>query len=176
MEGIWKKKVYDLVFEHIGNRNRSKYLYKLKGVKNGVGGEIYKGVKSGSEPYLITLGDNVRITRGVKFCTHDGGVWVIRHMGYDKDADLFGPISVGNNVHIGWNAVIMPNVKIGNNVIIGVGSVVTKDVPDNSVVVGVPAKIISSIEEYHEKNKDKMVSTKGLTSEEKRQYLLHEKD
>lgn len=47
-----------------------------------------------------------------------------------------------------------------------------KDVPNNSVVAGVPAKVIESIEEYAEKNKDKVLLTKGLTSEEKKQFLL----
>ena len=62
-----------------------------------------------------------------------------------EDIDLFGTIIVGNNVHIGTNAIIMPNVTIGNNVIIGCGAIVTHDIPDNSVAVGVPAKVIKML-------------------------------
>ena len=51
-------------------------------------------------------------------------------------------VSIGNDVWIGTNAVIMPGVNIGNGVIIGAGAVVTKDVPDYAVVGGIPAKII----------------------------------
>ena len=51
--------------------------------------------------------------------------------------------TIGNNVTIFANALIIGNIKIGNNVTIGAGSVVTKDIPDNSIVVGNPAKIIS---------------------------------
>ncbi|MFR1295915.1 MAG: hypothetical protein ACLSBH_11080 [Coprobacillus cateniformis] len=74
--------------------------------------EIYKDVVFGSEPYLIEIGDHVRITNGCKFITHDGGVWVIRQLMDDNEIDLFGKIIVGNNVHIGMNCIIMPNVKL----------------------------------------------------------------
>ena len=53
-----------------------------------------------------------------------------------------GPVIIGNNVWIGSNACIMPNVRIGNGVVVGANSVVTKDVPDYCMVVGCPAKII----------------------------------
>lgn len=56
-------------------------------------------------------------------------------------AVLLGGSSLGNFTSVGSNATILPNVSIGNNVIIGAGSVVTKDVPDNCLVVGVPAVI-----------------------------------
>jgi len=51
-------------------------------------------------------------------------------------------IVIGNNVHIGAGSIILPGIKVGNNVIIGAGSVVTKDILDNSIVVGNPAKLI----------------------------------
>ena len=57
------------------------------------------------------------------------------------DADM-SDAEIGNNVYIGAGALIMNPVKIGNNVTIGAGAVVTKDIPDNAVVAGNPAKII----------------------------------
>lgn len=137
----------------------------------GTGCVVFPDVEFGSEPYLISIGDNCRITNGVRFVTHDGGVWVLRNLGL-KDVDVFGQISIGNNVHIGWNAIIMPNVHIGNNCVIGAGAVVTKDIPDNSVAVGVPARVIESIEEYENKVTQKCDYTKQLTYEEKKKYLL----
>ena len=52
------------------------------------------------------------------------------------------PVAIGDNSWIGMNAVIVPGVKIGKNVVVGASAVVTKDVPDDCVVVGNPAKII----------------------------------
>ena len=56
------------------------------------------------------------------------------------------PVTIGNDVWIGANCTILPGVTIGNNVVVAAGAVVTKDVPDNCVVGGVPVKIIKEIE------------------------------
>jgi sugar O-acyltransferase (sialic acid O-acetyltransferase NeuD family) len=61
-------------------------------------------------------------------------------------AALLGGCKIGSFSHVGSNATILPKVKIGKNVVIGAGSVVTKDVPDNCVAVGIPAKIIKQLE------------------------------
>lgn len=118
--------------------NRYKNRLRCKGVKLGENCEIYKSVDFGSEPYLIELGNHVRINEGVRLFTHDGGMWVLREFASEKfcKADKFGKIRIGNNVHIGTNSIIMPGVTIGNNCIIGCGAVVTHDVPDGSVVGG----------------------------------------
>lgn len=150
--------------------------WKNMGVQIGDRCEIYPSANFGSEPYLISLGDHVRVNAGVQFVTHDGGVWVLRGQKEAlKDIDVFGKITVGDNVHIGTNAIIMPGVRIGSNCIIGCGAIVTKDIPDNSVVVGVPARIIESIEEYEQKNKDRFVHTKSFTCQEKRSFLMRHK-
>ena len=137
--------------------------------------EIHSTVFFGSEPYLITIGNKVRITDGVRFLTHDGGLWVLRNLKSDmKDADYFARIKIEDNVHIGWNSIIMPGVTIGENSIIGCGAIVTKSIPKNSVAVGIPARVIESIDEYYEKKKDSCVMTKHFSSEEKKLALLNE--
>ena len=160
---FWKKKTANND-EWIG------YL-RTKGIRIGAGCEIYKDVSWGSEPYLITIGDHVRITSGCRFITHDGGVWVLRKMYGVDGADLFGKITIGNNVHIGMDSVIMPGVTVGNNVVIGCGAVVTHDIPDGEVWGGVPARKIKTTEEYYEKNKDRFDMSKGMTLEQKKDYL-----
>ena len=55
---------------------------------------------------------------------------------------LLGRITVGSYTNIGANAIILPDLTVGSNVVIGAGAIVTKDVPDNTVVVGIPARII----------------------------------
>ena len=62
------------------------------------------------------------------------------------------PISIGRNVWIGTNSIILPGVSIGDNVIIGAGSVVTKSIPDNSIAVGNPCKVIKeNVYSYYNK-------------------------
>ena len=100
--------------------------------------DICRSASFGSEPYLIRLGNHVRVNAGVNFVTHDGGYWILRNRnaGYEdefKDADKFGTITVKDNVHIGTNAIIMPGVTIGENTVIACGAVVTHDVPPNSI-------------------------------------------
>lgn len=127
----------------------------------------------GTEPYLVTLGDHVCIAVDVRFITHDGGVFVLKGMNRLADnMDKIAPIRVGNNVYIGTGAYIMPGVKIGDNCIIGAGTIVTKDVLDNSVTVGVPARVIGTVEAYHERCMQGgcLYETSGMTQKQKRQF------
>ena len=110
-----------------------------------------RSVIFGTEPYLISIGDNVRISGKVAFITHDGGTWSFRYKEGFRDVFKYGRISVGDYTFIGYNATILPGVTIGKNCVIGAGSVVTKDIPDGSVVAGVPAKFICSTDEYANK-------------------------
>lgn len=108
----------------------------------------------------------------MKFITHDGGVWILREEDGLQDIDVFSPIIIGNNVHIGWNAIIMPGVTIGDNCIIGAGAIVTKSIPPNSIAVGVPAKCIETIDDYKKKVLKKCIHTNNMTPLEKKKYLL----
>lgn len=128
-----------------------------------------KKVSFGSEPYLISVGNHVQITDGVKIFTHGAG-WVLREK--YPDMDFFGKVEINNNVYIGNNSLIMPGVTIGSNVIVAAGSVVTKSVPDNVVIAGNPAKIISSIELFEERMIEKNVDSKSMDRETKEKYLL----
>ena len=166
-----KSFIYRLRLNYADNKNRGKLLRK-QGIRIGEGCDISKNVFWGSEPYLISLGNNVRITRNVTFVTHDGGLWVLRNLNMLPNSDKFGTITIKDNVHIGMNVTIMPGVTIGNNCIIGCGAVVTKDIPDNSIAVGVPAKVIETIDDYYEKNKDLVDYTKDLSPTEKKEYLI----
>lgn len=122
-----------------------------------------------SEAFLISIGSHVQITSGVKLFTHGGG-WVFR----DElpNFDSFGKIRIGNNVYIGNNAMIMPGITIGDNVVIAAGAIVTKNVPNNVVVAGNPARIIESIEVFKGKNIKYNLGLKGLSTEAKRERIL----
>ena len=89
-----------------------------------------------------------------------------------KNADIFGKIVIKNNVNIGWNDVIIPGVTIGENTIIGANTIVTKDVPPNSVFCGNPGKVIETVEDYLIKNKYKIVYTKLIKQNQKKNFLI----
>lgn len=103
-----------------------------------------------SHCWLIEIGDNVTMAPRVHILCHDASTK--QFLGYTK----IGRVTIGNNVFIGAESVVLPGVTIGNNVIIGANSTVTHDVPDNMVVAGTPAKAICSLEQYLTKEKERM--------------------
>ena len=75
-----------------------------------------------------------------------------KFLGYSR----VGAVNIGNDVFVGTDAVILPGVSIGNQVIVGACSIVTKDIPDNSVVAGNPAKIIDTFSNWRVRNQQMM--------------------
>ena len=120
---------------------KNKFL-RLYGIKIGRGCEVY-ATDFSTEPYLIEIGDNVAISAGTIFITHDGAVRIMRED--IPEIDLFGKITIGNNTFIGSNCILLPNTNIGSNCIVGAGSVVRGIIPDDSVVIGNPAKVIMKV-------------------------------
>lgn len=100
--------------------------------------------------FLIEIGNNVTFSIRVTVLAHDASTK--KSTGYTK----IGKAIIGDNVFVGANATILPNVKIGDNSIIGANSVVTKDIPANCVAAGNPVKIICSLEEFLNRNQEKM--------------------
>ena len=108
-------------------------------------------------PGLIIIGDNVSITADVSILTHDFCSSVFRQK-YNDYLSGRSKVVIGNNVYIGQKAMILRGVTIGDNVIIGAGAIVTKDIPSDSVVAGVPARVVCTLDEYYQKRKSKVVA------------------
>ena len=98
-----------------------------------------------TDPYLTRLGNHVRIA-GATLLGHDGSVDTL-NKALGRKLDKVGPVDVRDHVFIGLNALVMPGVTIGPRAIVAAGSVVTRDVPPDTVVAGVPAKRICSFQE-----------------------------
>ncbi len=120
---------------------------------------------------LIKIGNNVHIASKVNFVTHD-----VSHVMLNADPDLkgerfqekIGCIEIQDNVFVGAGTTILYNVRIGSNVIIGAGSLVNKDVPSNSVVAGIPARVIGSFEDYLAKRRSEPAYPSALKPKNER--------
>ncbi len=130
--------------------------YVKRGMKVGENFNRQGGCKfDPSNCWLISIGNNVTLSNKVTVLAHDDSVRMFT--GYRK----IGVVEIGNNVFVGANTTILPNVKIGDNVIIGANSLVNKNIPDNSVAVGSPCKVISSTKEYVNKMKENIKTKKN---------------
>lgn len=88
----------------------------------------------------VSLGDGCQIGHNVVFATLNHGL-----APEDRQTTYPAPITLGKNVWVGSNSTILQGVTIGDNAVIAAGAVVTKDVPENTIVGGVPARIIRKI-------------------------------
>ena len=138
------------------------------GVKVGDGVRIYSLHPGafGSEPYLVSIGDEVTITAGVRFVTHDGSTFLFRKQ--YPDIDVMGPINVGDNTFIGSGSIVLAGVSIGDNCVIGAMSVVSSPVPAGSVAAGNPARVIGKTDSLLEKLLTRSCGTGDLGPAERR--------
>lgn len=103
----------------------------------------------------IIFGNNIELGPGVSIISSNHDSSDLRKHKKAK------PITIGNNVWIGANTTVLPEVSIGNNVVIGANSLVNKNIPDNSIAVGNPCKVIKAKESYTE-NINKIIFNKKL--------------
>ena len=105
-----------------------------------------------SHCWHISIGDHVTLAPRVHILAHDASTKFF--LNYTRVENT----TIGNNVFVGAGAIVLPGVTIGNNVVIGAGSVVSRDIPDDSVAVGNPARVVKSLSDYLEENKCEMTS------------------
>ena len=123
----------------LGLRNAKPIEYKIGNVK------YNNSLIDSLVPEFVEIGDNFVSAPGSIILAHDASL-LIQYREYRIQKTI-----IGDNVFLGANAVVLAGVTIGNGVIVGAGSVVTKDIEDNSVVAGNPARKISTVEEYRTK-------------------------
>lgn len=100
--------------------------------------------------WLIEIGDYVTLAPRVHILCHDASTKDF--LNYTK----IGRVTIGSHVFIGAESVVLPGVTIGDRVIIGANSTVTHDIPENSVAVGSPARVVCTLDRYLEKEKARM--------------------
>jgi acetyltransferase-like isoleucine patch superfamily enzyme len=150
-------RIWRAIDRRIAQRSSEGYVAWLRrqGVTVGTGTQFH-GIRDIvidlTRPCLIEIGNNVVLTRGVTLLTH-GFDWMVLRNLYHEVLASSGRITIEDNVFIGMHAVILKGVRIGRNTIIGAGSVVTRDIPENSVAAGNPARVLCSIDQYYRKRK-----------------------
>ena len=153
-----RKKIYGMIGENVTIMDRNIPLYAR----------------------LIRIHNNVRIASHVTFATHDITHFVLNKMpGSSGDyPETIGCIEIMDNVFVGSNSTIVGGVRIGPNAIVAGGAVVTKDVPANSVVAGVPAKVICSFDDWLSRRKNlyppELAPKRQDVSEELVQYMWNQ--
>lgn len=138
---MWSQVKRKILVSLLGKVRYARHL----GVRVGDGCRLYINY-FGKEPFLVSIGNRVTITSGVRILTHDGSTWLMRDEHGRRQ--LFRRVTIGDDVFIGVNSIILPGVEIGNKVVIAAGSVVAKSVPSGVIVGGNPAKIIGDFESY----------------------------
>lgn len=103
-----------------------------------------------SHCWHVTIGNDVTLAPGVRILAHDASTKP--YLGYTRIAK----VDIGNRVFIGAGSIVMPGVRIGNDVVIGAGSIVTKDLPDNVVAFGNPARVMGALDAYIERRRAEM--------------------
>jgi maltose O-acetyltransferase len=129
-----------------------KYLAGLvrKGLHIGHGTEILEPFFIDPDHcFLISIGANCTLAPNVRLIAHDASTKQY------LDFTRIGKISIRDNCFIGDSVIILPNVTVGPNSVVGAGAVVTRDVPENSIAVGNPARIIGALDDYLEKTRGK---------------------
>jgi acetyltransferase-like isoleucine patch superfamily enzyme len=159
---IWES-VYKILMLKASDERRIKYLRKL-GVRIGERCRI-RTMHFSTEPYLIEIGNHTAVASNTQFITHDGATWGFE----DINGGVFGKIVIGNNVFVGINCIILSNTTIGDNCIIGAGSVVRGHFPENSIIAGNPAQVISktNVQKMLFRQNPGLLKTHGLTVAQK---------
>lgn len=151
-----KQLMKKIVYREKADSNTYVNFLRSQGAKIGERVNIYapnKTIIDMTRPWLLDIGDDVQITEEVTILTHGYDWSVLKGVYGEVLGSSGGGVKIGNNVFIGMKTTILKGVHVGNNVIIGANSLVNKDIPDNCVVAGNPAKVIMTLEQYYEKRK-----------------------
>lgn len=148
MKKLLRKIVYKLGIKKAPQLTKVEQC-RARGVKIGENVDLVNAEIDYCFGHLISIGNNVTITNSVVLA-HDASTK--KELGYSK----VGCVKIGDNVFIGYGSIVLPNTTIGNKVIVGAGTVVSKDVPDNVVIVGNPYRIVCSYDNYMDRMRKDM--------------------
>lgn len=127
---------------HAPHRKLRAFFYRLRGTKIGKNTFIAPNVFiEEGRPEMVTIEDNVRIGPGVIIAVHDTAYHAI----YEEKPVIWNEVKIGKGSYIGAGAIILPGITIGKKAIVAAGAVVTENVPDYTMVAGIPARKIKNL-------------------------------
>jgi maltose O-acetyltransferase len=145
------KKILRKIYRFFFKPNPVLRKLKKQGLVVGKNFQMFHEVDiDGNHCWHITIGDDVTLAPRVQILAHDASTKF--YLNYTK----IGKVSIGNRVFVGAASIILPGVKIGDDVVIGAGSVVAHDISSGAVAVGIPAKVVGTIDEFLAKKKGEM--------------------
>lgn len=149
MKNVW----FDQLLIKLGIRKPVDYnsieFLRSRGVLIGENVNLIDTTIDWSHGFLVSIGNRVTLT-GVRILAHDGSTQI------PFGVSRVGKVTIGDDVFVGAGTIILPNVRIGSRVVVGAGSVVTKDIPDNSIAAGNPARVIGSYDDFLKKHSEQM--------------------
>lgn len=149
-----KKYIRKIIFPNTYSSDRYIAYLREKGVSIGENCYIWSPnhtIIDVQNPEMLSIGDYCKITKGVTILSHDYSMSVVRRK-YHRHIGYVAKTTIGNNVFIGMNAIILMGTQIGDNCIIGAGAVVNGRFDDNVVIAGNPARVICTLEEYYKRH------------------------
>lgn len=151
-----KKIIRKLILRHKADSESYIAYLKREGAQIGDNVRIFTPAHTNIDNqalFMLKIGSNVVITGPVTILTHDYSSFVCARVYPNRERAIASmrPVTIGDNVFIGWGTTILPGTVIGNNTIIGAGSVVSGFLAPNSVYAGNPAKKLMSIDEFYDK-------------------------
>lgn len=154
-DNAFKRTIIENLFDRVGNNVAiDTPFYTDYGSHISIGDNVIVGMNCiFIDNHKITIGNHVMIASGVQICTAthplEAEKRIIENWTSAMKRNWFHSqakeVNIGNNVWIGANATVLPGVTIGDNVTIGAGSLVNKDIPSNSLAIGVPCKVVKKI-------------------------------
>ena len=159
---VFRGGVYNLLYEIYSKTNSKRFIKMLRKHHIKIGDNVvFRAPRSThidmTRPSLITIGHHVDINVNFHLYTHDWTSFVFRQVFHDF-INSSGKVTIGNNVYIAANVIVLKGVTIGDNCIIGAGSVVNRDIPSNSVAVGNPCRVVCTLEEFYNKRKHRALN------------------
>lgn len=145
MRLLWRALVLRIVIQRQGGSAAARWLGAEVGDDCRILSHLF-----GSEPWLVSIGNRVTISSGVRILTHDGVGWLFRSENGRRFR--YARVKIGNDVFVGIGSILMPGVHIGDKCVIGAGSIVTKSVPSGTVVAGNPARFITTFDSLEDKS------------------------